>query len=389
MLRPSSARPRPLAGARFALEVHGVPTGPPAVGLKEHLARCGAEVVCLYHPLDADAAGEHVYETYSGDRHRIRRVTLPSRPPYTFPLDLLMPFAGGEVDVFFGFDNLSSARGLLRRARGRAGQVVHWAVDFVPDRFGAGSPLTRAYDTLDRACCRRADLRVEVSQTALDARDARLGLGSDAAPSLPVPIGLWADEARKTAPDAHQRHRAIFIGHLVERMGVGTAIRAIAELRARGTELPLDVVGRGPEREALEALATQLGVGDLVVFHGFRVRDELEERLAGASIALAPYQDDGKSFTQFADPSKLKSYLAAGLPILLTPVPPNAHDLERANAAEVVADDPVAFADALSHLVGGAERWSAMRAAALELARSYDWSAVCAPVLERLGFAPR
>jgi hypothetical protein len=30
-----------------------------------------------------------------------------------------------------------------------------------------------------------------------------------------------------------------------------------------------------------------------------------------------------------------------------------------------------------------------MRAAALELARSYDWSAVCAPVLERLGFAPR
>jgi glycosyltransferase involved in cell wall biosynthesis len=379
--------PRPLAGARFALEVHGVPTGPPAVGLKEHLVRSGADVRCLYHPLGAEEAGEHVFESFRDGRLRRRTVRLPSKPPYTYPFDPLVPFASGPIDVWFGFDNISTARGLGRRARCRVGQVVHWAVDFVPDRFGAGSPLTRAYDALDAVCCRRADLRVEVSQTALDARTVRLHLGPDAAPALPVPIGLWADKARRTAVDAHTRHRVIFIGHLVERMGVATAVRAIALLRERGTDLPLDVVGRGPERGSLEALAAELGVADLVVFHGFRVAAELEELLAGASIAVAPYQDDGRSFTQFADPSKLKSYLAAGLPIVLTPVPPNAGQLADAGAALVVVDDAAAFARAIERLVADAGTWSASRSAALSHARSYDWPAVLAPVLARLGFA--
>jgi glycosyltransferase involved in cell wall biosynthesis len=356
------------------------------VGLKEHLVRQGAHVRALYHPLGLEERGEHVFEDFRDGRARRRAVRLPSRPPYTYPFDPLVPFWREPVDVWFGFDNLSTARGLARRARGRAGQVVHWAVDFVPDRFGAGAPLTRAYDALDAICCRHADLRVEVSQAALEGRDRRLGLDDKAAPALPVPIGLWADEARRVPEDASDRHRAIFIGHLVERMGVGTAIRAVAQLRRRGSELPLDVVGRGPEREDLEALAQQLGVADLVVFHGFRVGAELAERLASASIALAPYQDDGRSFTQFADPSKLKAYLAAGLPILLTPVPPNARELEHAGAAEVVADDPVALADGIGRLVADAALWRRRRAAALKHAQSYDWSTVVAPVLGRLGF---
>jgi glycosyltransferase involved in cell wall biosynthesis len=378
---------RPLAGARFAIEAHGVPSSPPAVGLKEHLVRSGVHVRALYHPLGPEEGGRHVYEEHENGVRRSRTLTMPSRPPFTYPLDLVLPFPREPVDVFVGFDNISTARGLFHRSRGRVRQVVHWAVDFVPDRFGAASPLTRAYDALDRYCARQADLRVEVSALALRARDERLRLGDDAAPRLPVPIGLWADDARRTAPDAHTRHRAIFIGHLVERMGVGTAIRAVALLRTRGMDLPLDVVGRGPEAEALARLAVDEGVSDLVVFHGFRVGDELQERLADASVALAPYQDDGGSFTQFADPSKLKSYMASGLPIVLTPVPPNATELADAGTADVVADDPMAFADALERLIGDDALWRSRREAALRHARSYDWPVVVAPVLEALGFA--
>ena len=380
---------RPVEGARFAIEAHGAPTGPPAVGLKELLVRHGAHVRCLYHPLGADQDGQHVYEDWRDGTCRRRVVRLLSRPPYTYPFDVLLPFAGGPVDVWFGFDNISSARGLARRALGRVGRVAHWAVDFVPDRFGPGSPLTCAYDVLDAVCCRHADLRLEVTQSALDARTERLGLQDAETPALATPIGLWVDETPHVREDAHECHRALFLGHLVERMGVGTALGAIAELRRHGADLPLDIVGRGPEREALEAQARSLGVADLVTFHGFQVPDRLAALLSGASIALAPYQDDGRSYTQFADPSKLKSYLAAGLPILLTPVPPNACELVQAGAAEVVADDPAAFASAIGGLLADPGRWRSMRAAALRAARPFDWPAVLAPVLARVGFAAR
>lgn len=377
---------RPLSEATVIVNGHGVTTGPPAAGVLEYLARHHVAVTSVFHPLMPEDAGGHLYDRWAHGRRRRRTVRLPSRPPLTFPLDLLMPIDRRPVDLWIGFDNLSTTRGLTRRTRGRVGRVVHWAVDFVPDRFGPGSPLTRAYDTLDAMCCRHADLRTEVSTVARDARNARHHLDPAAVPTMTVPIGLWVDEAQPTPVDACKRHRAVFIGHLVERMGVDTAIEAIAHLRAQDLDLPLDVVGHGPERVPLEALAAARGVTDLVTFWGFQTGADLKARLAGASIALAPYQDDGRSFTQFADPSKLKSYLSAGLPILLTPVPPNARELQDAGAAEVVADDPAAFAAALARLVGDDDDWAARREAALRHAARYDWSALLEPVFAELGF---
>jgi glycosyltransferase involved in cell wall biosynthesis len=376
---------RALRGATIALVAHGAPTSPPAVGVKEHLARQGATVQCLFHPLGPEEEGRHVIERWAGRRARRRTVRLPSRPPYTYPFDLLVPFPRGPVDTWFGFDTLSTARGLARRARGRAGAVVHWAVDFVPDRFGAGTPLTRGYDALDAWCCRHVDLRIEVSAAARNARDGRHGLDASV-PTLVVPVGLWAAGTPTAPADAHRRPRAIFVGHLVERMGVRTAIEAVATLRERGRVVALDVVGRGPEAAGLEALARRLGVADLVHFPGFLTGSELDRRLAAASIALAPYKDDDRSFTKYADPSKLKAYVAAGLPILMTAVPPNAQDFAAAGAAELVPDDPAAFAAALERLAGDPAEWSRRRAAALRLAAGYDWPVVLAPVLAALGY---
>lgn len=367
-----------------AIVVHGAPTGPPAIGLKQHLVRRGADVRCLYHPLNPEQGGRHTYERFRDGVATRREVHLPSRPPYTYPLDMVVPFARDPVDVWFGFDNLSSWRGLARRRRGRAQQVVHWAVDFVPDRFGPGL-LTEAYDRVDRFCCRTVDLRVEVSPAALEARDERLGLDDSAAPAIAVPVGLWADEATTIPQAAFEDFRLLFVGHLVERMGVDRAIEAVALLAARGRRLALDVVGEGPLAGELERQAAELGVSDLVRFHGFLMGAALDARVAQAALALAPYRDDPASFTRYADPSKLKSYLAAGLPIVMTDVPPNAQELVDAGVASLVADEAPPLAAAIAALAGDEQRWKAARAAALAHARSYDWPRVLEPVYGRLG----
>ena len=67
----------------------------------------------------------------------------------------------------------------------------------------------------------------------------------------------------------------------------------------------------------------------------------VEELLAEASIAAAPSDPSETTFTRFADPGKLKSYLAAGLPIVLTDVPPNARELADEAGAELVPYDAV------------------------------------------------
>jgi hypothetical protein len=88
---------------------------------------------------------------------------VPLRPPFSYAADPFVPLWPPRVDAWFGFNPLACARGLVARRLGRARRVVLWSVDFVPDRFGPGTPATRIYDRLDRLCCTRADARVELS----------------------------------------------------------------------------------------------------------------------------------------------------------------------------------------------------------------------------------
>ncbi len=370
--------------------VNGTIGSPPASGLLEYLATHSAQrLTAVSHPLTREDGNRHEIITYvPGQKPQKRTFRLPARPPYTYPLDALLPLRTPRVDGWFAFNNLLCARGLLERRAGRAKKVVYWAVDFVPDRFGAGGPMTRAYDALDAFCCQHADLRVELSQAALEGRDARHGISPDAgAPRIVAPVGAWLERVPVTPEDGWRSRRVVFIGHLVERMGGDTVIEAIRLLTERGVDVTADIAGRGPLEEQLRARAARCGLQDRVRFHGF-VADHraLERLLADAAIALAPYSTRVESFTRYADPSKLKSYLAAGLPILLTNVPPNAQELVEHAGAQVVVDDPLAFADSIEHTLADPDAWQARRLAARDYARQFDWNIIVDNVLKTAGF---
>jgi glycosyltransferase involved in cell wall biosynthesis len=111
----------------------------------------------------------------------------------------------------------------------------------------------------------------------------------------------------------------------------------------------------------------------------------VERVLADGAIAVAPYRPDDTSFTQYADPGKLKAYLAAGLPVVLTPVPPNAETLAREAGAELVAYDAGALARAISSGLEDAGRWQERRGAALSYIRRFDWEVLLSDLLPKLG----
>lgn len=367
-----------------AIVANGFADGP-AQALRDYLVAHGAEVVTVLHPLTPEHGKRHVVTRYAGGQCVDERtVQLPIGPPLSFVLDPFVPLVPPRVDAWFGFNPLACARGLVARRTGQAGRVFLWSVDFVPDRFGAGTPVTRVYDRLDELCCRRADARVELSEAARDGRNARHRLAGAAAPVHVVPMGAWLDRVTTTATDGFRRRRVVFLGHLVARQGVEVLLDAVDLVRARGEEIALDVIGTGPLEAALRARARDLPVR----FHGFVAdHEEVERLLAEASLAAAPYRPE-ETFTQYADPGKLKAYLAAGLPIVLTDVPPNAEDLARHGGAEIVPYDAPAIADAVSRGLASPERWQERRAAALEHARSFDWPVLLSDLLRKLGLEP-
>ena len=389
MSRVRTLAARPIAVSTFAIAANGTADGP-AQALRDYLVMRGAaQVTTIFHPLVSEDRAHEIATYEAGGLPIVRRYRLPSRPPFTYPLDLVVPPLAPRVDAWFGFNCLACVRGLWERRLGRVARVAYWCVDFVPDRFG-NVPMTRVYDYLDALCCRRAHARVELSAVARDGRDQRHGFapGETRAPTVIVPMGAWLARVPTTPADGVARRRVVYMGHLVPRQGVDRLIEALGILARAGSTFSADIIGRGPEESALRQAARSQGLADRVTFHGF-VADhrEVERLLAAASVAAAPYVVDATSFTRFADPGKLKAYLAAGLPIVMTSVPPNAAELSEEGGAEVVADSPPALAAALERALSDGENWKRRRAAALAKAREFDWPTLLDVPLRALGFA--
>jgi glycosyltransferase involved in cell wall biosynthesis len=375
----------PARRSPFVIAANGSGDGP-AQALREFLVGRGADVVMITHPLLAEHGRRHLVTKYEdGEVVKASSHWTPLRPIASYALDPLIPVRVPRAAAWFGFNPLACVRGLLQRKLRRAGKVVLWSVDFSEDRFGRGTPLTRLYDAVDRLACRHADARVELSAAARDARAARLGLREET-PALVVPMGAWLDRVRTVPEDGVERRRIVYLGHLTPRQGVDALVEAVALLRARGSDVALDVIGGGSELEPLKALAAARGAASGVRFHGF-VPDHrrVEDLLAEASIAAAPYVPSEATFTRFADPGKLKSYLAAGLPIVLTDVSPNARELADEAGAELVPYDASAIAGALEAGLASHERWRERRQRALAYARGFDWPVLLEDALEKLG----
>lgn len=372
----------------FVISSNGYADGP-AQALRDFLLIKKAKlVVMVNHPLVSETAGLHRISTYaSGSLVKERNRNLQNKPPLTYIFDLIVPLKLPTADVWFGFNNLAAKRGLSRRRKGKADKVVYWAVDFVPDRFGH-SPLTKVYKQLDKFVSQNVDYRVELSEVGVDGRNKYLGLKpKNIAPTTVVPMGAWLDRTPKTNNESWQKHRLVFLAHLVPRQGGKELIEALAIINNSGKNARLDVIGGGPEADKLKVLADKLGQTENIIFHGF-VEDhaDVEKILAGATLAVAPYRKES-NFVQFTDSGKLKAYLGAGLPVVLTDLPNNAHELQKAGCAFIADDSIRGLADKIEEVLFDETKWLRARRAAEKKAQEFDWNTQLSSALKKFGFS--
>jgi glycosyltransferase involved in cell wall biosynthesis len=139
-----------------------------------------------------------------------------------------------------------------------------------------------------------------------------------------------------------------FTGFVREWHGVDRVIRWMATSAAPGN-LHLVVVGDGPVRADLEALAKQLGLSHRVRFTGVIHREQVPAWVAAFDIALQP------AVVPYASPLKLMEYLVMGKAII-APRTPNLLEVltDGENALLFDADAPTGFEEALSQLCADA-----------------------------------
>lgn len=162
-----------------------------------------------------------------------------------------------------------------------------------------------------------------------------------------VPNGV---SLRRITPRPEDPDRVVvtFVGTLKPWHGVEDLLLARARAQA---PWELRIVGDGPQRGALEALARDLGVD--VDFRGAVAPDAIMAHLGGTAIAVACYPAVPDESRHYFSPLKVYEYLAAGLPVVAssvgqiprildglgTLVPPSSPDALAA-ALDALARDP-------------------------------------------------
>ncbi len=91
------------------------------------------------------------------------------------------------------------------------------------------------------------------------------------------------------------RHKPVIItvSRLVYKNGIDTLIRAVAEVKKKYPSVACRVLGDGPDRESLEALAKELKLEDNVVFLGGIPYEKLPSYLSDVDVFARPSRSEG------------------------------------------------------------------------------------------------
>ncbi len=138
---------------------------------------------------------------------------------------------------------------------------------------------------------------------------------------------------------------------LVEKKGLDLLLRAVAEL----PDATLEIIGDGPERSPLKALAAERGIVDRVHFRGAVAYDDVRATLARASIFALPAREATDGDTDGL-PVAILEAMAHELPVVSTPIAGIPEAIVDGETGRLVpAEDVAALTTALRDLLDNAD----------------------------------
>jgi glycosyltransferase involved in cell wall biosynthesis len=361
---------------------------------KQHLMqRLGAAGVPVLY---VDSLGLRAPSASGQDARRIAR-RLGAWRPFARPVapgvmrdsPLVLPFHGNRAAARL---NASLLRARVRRNEVRHGlhHPVLWT--YTPSAVDVHSPRRHgalvyhcvddlaaypgvdrsAFEANERRLLERADVCVASSRPLAAALRER---GADRVLYWPNPADTRAYTAARRPPAGEERDRPVigFIGAVQEHKVDLDLVRACAELRPEWEWRLVGPVGLGIGSSAVDPASFPANVA----FPGGRHRDDLPAAVAGFDAAIVPYRLN--DYTTHVFPMKVFEYLAAGLPVVSTPLPSLVGEVEHVRFA-ASPDEFVAALDA--ELAGDS---AALRDDRSDYAAGHSWERRTDEALELLG----
>jgi glycosyltransferase involved in cell wall biosynthesis len=372
----------PMFNKKYAIITHKLFSGA-GQELYRFLKQHNSEYVLLIeHNFSSSPNRKTIISEYSTDKEQTRESKdyrfLPD--PIVYIKDFLIGFfvilsSPSKFDLIVGCGGFNAFCALLLKKMGKTQKVVFYTIDYVPKRFD-NPILNKIYHLIDKICVKHCDQVWNLSPRMAEGRELYDNMPrSTYSNQRVIPIGVWLEDLPE--PEKKYTKRTIvFVGHLLEKQGVQLVISSLTEIIKKFPDIQFLIIGTGNYEKTLKDLVENLGISQYVDFCGpIYNSKKLYETLSKCHLAVAIY-NDVDSFTYFADPTKLKTYLSAGLPVLTSNVPYNACDLENGKCGVIVEYEVNSIERAITELLLDDTKLNDYSINAKRYIQKFDWNII-------------
>jgi glycosyltransferase involved in cell wall biosynthesis len=291
-----------------------------------------------------------------------------------------------RFDVYVGAGQHLVALGILLNKVGIVNRVVGFWMDYWPERYGPGI-LSRLYRNLNSYCVTHVHHLLVVSPEIPRAlAEQGMKLGPERVILLPHLID--ASDVGVLPQDQLEPNSLLWTGSAADEYGFDLLIDAMELVVGERPNAFVDITSYGKFPRHLRLAIEERGLERHFRVIGF-IEDEVEFRdfVRKHRVGLAPYRPSVSSFKKYADPSRLKHYMANGVPPIVTRVPLVAREIDEVGAGKVIDFDRGQLAAAILRLLSDDQFHERCRRNGLELIKRYETVSVCRDVFTSLGMS--
>jgi len=292
----------------------------------------------------------------------------------------------GKVDTFIGIDNLNAISGIFLKKIGKVRKVIYYVIDYTPHRF-ENPFLNKIYHFIEKLAAGHSDYIWNIS-SRIQKIHTKQGISNEK--NLVVPVGVFPKRFPKIPESNINKNKIVILSHLTKDKGIQLAIEAVSEIVKKQPTLELHIIGSGPFEKKLKAQCSNLPAGKAglkvqknVKFLGYMEPKKFIPYMSKCGVALSPYLDNPHSITYYCDPTKVKEYLAAGLPVITTNVPWIASEIKKGPMGIVINYNKKELINAIEKLTNSNQFRKRCRQNALEFMKDLSWDNIYKKALKQ------